>query len=165
MSRTYVDEEKMLEYQQTVAEHKQPDWIQKHLNIYNESGEKGHFWDATFSGGHAKTPTLLLTTTGRKSGKQITMPLIYGEDGNNYVIVASKGGAPEHPAWYLNLRANPRVDLQVVNKKCHAVARRATGSERARLWKMMSDVYPPYPEYQTRTTREIPVVVLEVKGS
>ena len=102
----------------------------------------------------AKTPTLLLTTTGRKSGKQLTMPLIYGVDGKDYVIVASKGGAPEHPAWYLNLQANPQVDLQVADKKCRAVAQTATGEERKHLWDMMTKVYPPYPDYQTRTTRE-----------
>ncbi len=144
-----------------MEQHDLPDWIGKHLGEYQQSGEKGHYWDATFAGGHAKTPTLLLTTTGRKSGKQITMPLIYGADGNSYVIVASKGGAPEHPAWYLNLQANAEVGLQVADKKLRAVARTSTGAERQRLWDMMSAVYPPYPEYQTRTEREIPVVVLE----
>ena len=165
MTEKIVDAAAPREYAKAMNQHKPLDWVVKHLDVYNASGKKGHYWDATFAGGHAKTPTLLLTTTGRKSGKQLTMPLIYGEDGNNYVIVASKGGAPEHPAWYLNLQANPQVDLQVADKKFHAVARTATAQERERLWKMMSDVYPPYPEYQTRTTREIPVVVLEVKGS
>ena len=138
-----------------------PGWITKHLNEYATAPEKGHLWDATAAGGRPDTPTLLLTTTGRKSGKQITMPLIYGVDGDRWVIVASKGGAPEHPAWFLNLQAKPQVELQVVGKKFSAVARVASGEERARLWKLMSDIYPPYPEYQTRTTREIPVVVLE----
>lgn len=138
-----------------------PAWIGKHLNQYQQAPDKGHDWDATKAGGHASTPTLLLTTTGRKSGKQLTAPLIYGVDGNNYVVVASKGGAPEHPSWYLNLQSQPRVELQVVEKKMRAVARTATGSERQRLWQMMTAIYPPYPSYQLKTQREIPVVILE----
>ena len=141
--------------------HELPDWIATHLQDYATNPEKAHYWDATFAGGHAKTPCLLLTTTGRKSGKQITMPLIYGKDGDRHVIVASKGGAPEHPAWYRNLVAQPKADIQVVDKKYRVVARAATGEERKRLWAMMSEVYPPYPSYQEKTDREIPVVVLE----
>lgn len=146
------------------AEREVPEWITAHLRRYAESPAQGHLWDATAAGGRPNTPTLLLTTTGRKSGRQLTMPLIYGKDGDHYVIVASKGGAPEHPAWYLNLQSNPRVDLQVVEDKFPAVARTATGEERERLWKMMSAIYPPYPSYQLRTNREIPVVVLEKRG-
>ena len=138
-----------------------PKWILHHLQQYAESPEQGHLWDATAVGGHANTPTLLLTTTGRKSGRQLTMPLIYGKDGDRYVIVASKGGAPQHPAWYLNLQHNPRVDVQVIRDKFPALARTVTGEERERLWKMMSAIYPPYPSYQQRTDRQIPVVVLE----
>ena len=89
------------------------------------------------------------------------MPLIYGKDGDRHIIIASKGGAPEHPAWYLNLVAQPKVNVQVSDKKFHAVARVATGEERQRLWAMMTGVYPPYPDYQKNTDREIPVVVLE----
>jgi deazaflavin-dependent oxidoreductase (nitroreductase family) len=138
-----------------------PQWIVDHLRLYEESPEKGHLWDATAPGGHPDTPTLLLTTTGRKSGKQLTMPLIYGKDGDRYVIVASKGGDPKHPAWYLNLQDNPQVHVQVVRDKFTATARTAKGEERARLWKMMTAIYPPYPSYQQKTDREIPVVVLE----
>ncbi|HEY6644659.1 nitroreductase family deazaflavin-dependent oxidoreductase [Povalibacter sp.] len=148
---------------ESVTRQELPKWIVDHLHRYAESPEKGHLWDATAVGGHADTPTLLLTTTGRKSGRQLTMPLIYGRDGDRYVIVASKGGAPQHPAWYLNLQANPEVTLQVIRDKFPAVARTATGEERERLWKMMSAIYPPYPSYQERTDREIPVVVLERK--
>jgi deazaflavin-dependent oxidoreductase (nitroreductase family) len=140
-----------------------PKWIVDHLRQYAESPEKGHLWDGSAAGGHANTPTLLLTTTGRKSGRQLTMPLIYGQDGDRYVVVASKGGDPKHPAWYLNLQDNPQVDVQVVRDTFAAVARTATGEERARLWEMMSKIYPPYPSYQQRTDREIPVVVLERK--
>ena len=110
-----------------------PIWIGKHLHEYRQSPSKGHAWDARAAGGHADTPTLLLTTTGRKSGKQLTAPLIYGVDGSNYVVVASKGGAPEHPSWYLNLQTQPNVEVQVVEKKTRAVARNATGAERQRL--------------------------------
>jgi deazaflavin-dependent oxidoreductase (nitroreductase family) len=138
-----------------------PDWIKKHLDEYAKAPAKGHLWDATAAGGRADTPTLLLTTIGRKSGKSITLPLIYGADGDTQVIVASKGGAPEHPAWYLNLQADPHVEVQVIDKKFHATARVATGTERQRLWDKLVEVYPPYTDYQKKTTREIPVVVLE----
>jgi proline iminopeptidase len=89
------------------------------------------------------------------------MPLIYGEANGAYVIVASKGGAPTHPGWYLNLAAQPAVEVQVIADKFRAVARTATGEERARLWKIMEKIYPPYNAYQAKTQREIPVVVLE----
>ena len=137
-----------------------PGWITKHLDEYAAAPEKGHLWDASFAGGRPNTPTLLLTTTGRKSGKQITMPLIYGAEGDRFIIVASKGGAPEHPAWFLNLLAQPQVELQVVDKKFRAVASVASGAERARLWQFMADIYSPYIDYQKKTTREIPVVIL-----
>jgi deazaflavin-dependent oxidoreductase (nitroreductase family) len=141
-----------------------PQWILDHLEQYRQSPDEAHFWDATFAGGRPRTPTLLLTTVGRKSGKRLTLPLIYGTDGDRHVIVASKGGAPEHPAWYLNLQSNPQVDVQVAARKFQAVARTASGEERRRLWEMMAGIYPPYPDYQKRTDREIPVVVLETKA-
>jgi deazaflavin-dependent oxidoreductase (nitroreductase family) len=106
-------------------------------------------------------PTLLLTTVGRKSGRELTMPLIFGRSGQDYVIVASKGGAPAHPAWYLNLEANPSVRLQVKADKFAARARTAQAEERAALWKKMVAIYAPYELYQTKTDRQIPVVVLE----
>jgi len=89
------------------------------------------------------------------------MPLIYGEADGNYVIVASKGGAPEHPGWYLNLTAKPEVEVQVLANRFRAKARTVTGEERARLWQKMAAIYPPYNAYQKKTDREIPVVVLE----
>ena len=140
-----------------------PQIIADHLRQYQQSPREGHLWDARAAGGYADTPTLLLTTVGRKSGKQLTMPLIYGKDAERYVVVASKGGAPQHPAWYLNLASNPQVEVQVADEKFSATARTATGAERQRLWDLMSKVYPPYPSYQERTDREIPVVVLERK--
>lgn len=138
-----------------------PEWIIEHIRTYIESPAQGHLWDGSFAGGRANAPTLLLTTTGRKSGRHITMPLLYGQDGDNYIIVGSKGGAPQHPAWYLNLQANPQVEVQVVEKRFRARARTAVGEERQRLWQLMVDVHPPYPDYQKSTTRVLPVVVLE----
>jgi deazaflavin-dependent oxidoreductase (nitroreductase family) len=153
----------MSEKQSSASKEEVPQWISDHLRRYEEAPAEGHLWDATAPGGYPNTPTLLLTTTGRKSGKQITMPLIYGKEDDRYIIVASKGGAPQHPAWYLNLQANPQVDVQVVEEKFRAIARTATGEERQRMWQLMSAIYPPYPDYQKRTEREIPVVVLEKK--
>lgn len=145
-----------------MSEAKLPDWIQEHLDRYlATNGAEGHLRDFTVGGGKRDTPNLLLTTTGRKSGKPIMLPLIYGTDGGRYVIVASKGGAPEHPAWYLNLLAKPQVGVQVLDKKFHATARTASGEERRRLWQLMAEVFPPYNDYQKLTAREIPVVVLE----
>jgi len=89
------------------------------------------------------------------------MPLIYGEADGNCVVVASKGGAPQHPGWYLNLAAQPQVEVQVLAKRFRAKARTAAGTERARLWEKMAAIYPPYNDYQKKTEREIPVVVLE----
>lgn len=138
-----------------------PDWISQHLARYVATdGEDGYLWDASLGGGKGLVPTLLLTTVGRKSGKELTLPLIFGPSGPDYVIVASKGGAPEHPAWYLNLQANPRVRVQVKADKFAARARTANTAERASLWPKMVEIYAPYAQYQTKTAREIPVVIL-----
>jgi deazaflavin-dependent oxidoreductase (nitroreductase family) len=145
-----------------MSESKLPDWMQDHLDRYLETnGAEGHLRDFTAASGKLDTPTVLLTTTGRKSGKAITQPLIYGIDGGRYVVVGSKGGAPEHPAWYLNLVAQPLLGVQVADRKFRAVARTASGAERQRLWQLMADIYPPYNDYRKLTSREIPVVVLE----
>lgn len=139
-----------------------PKWIADHLQRYLETdGADGHLWDSAPVGGPGPIPTLLLTTTGRRSGKPIVMPLIYGEAGGNYVVVASKGGAPKHPGWYLNLAAHPDVEVQILAKRFRATARTASGAERAELWQQMAAIYPPYNDYQAKTDREIPVVVLE----
>jgi deazaflavin-dependent oxidoreductase (nitroreductase family) len=106
-------------------------------------------------------PTLLLTTTGRKSGKQYTTPLIYGQDGDRYLIVGSRGGADEHRQWYRNLVANPEIEVQVLADKFKARANAAEGGQKARLWKTMTAAWPAYDEYQGRTKCEIPLVIIE----
>lgn len=129
-------------------------WVAQHIRNYVESnGEQGHHWNGV--------PTLLLTTRGRKSGKWRRTALIYGRDGENYIVVASYGGAPKHPTWYLNLRANPEVRVQVGAEKFPARARTAREDEKPRLWQTMTAIWPAYNDYQARTERKIPVVVLE----
>jgi deazaflavin-dependent oxidoreductase (nitroreductase family) len=128
---------------------------ERHVERYRETdGEVGHVW-------RRGSKTLLLTTTGRKTGRPTTTPLIYAEAGDDYVVVASKGGAPAHPGWYRNLAKNPRVEVQVKGDVFPAQARTATGEERERLWELASLQWPDYDAYQTRTERQIPVVVLE----
>ena len=105
-------------------------------------------------------PVLLLTTIGRKSGQPQTAPLLYLEDGGTYVVVASKGGMSHHPLWFKNLEANPRVEIEVGHRKLPATARRATAEEKAALWPRLVKMYPSYADYQARTTRDIPVVIL-----
>jgi deazaflavin-dependent oxidoreductase (nitroreductase family) len=142
---------------------KMPQWMIDHTNRYVSSGGKdGHMYTITPPGYPEMTvPSLLLTTTGRKSGEKFIFPLFYGDHGNGYVIVASKGGAPEHPGWYRNLVANPEVEVQVGTRKLHAKARTTTGGERAELWQKALKFWPPYADYQKKTEREIPVVLLE----
>jgi deazaflavin-dependent oxidoreductase (nitroreductase family) len=129
-------------------------WVADHIRSYVETdGENGHEWKGV--------NTLLLTTRGRKSGKMRRTALIYGKDGDRYVVVASRGGHENHPAWYLNLVANPDVEVQVAADKFSASARTATSEEKARLWPLMASIWPAYNDYQSKTDREIPVVVLE----
>jgi deazaflavin-dependent oxidoreductase (nitroreductase family) len=136
-------------------------WIQEHLARYLATdGADGYLWDSSIGGGQGMVPTLLLTTIGRKSGRELTMPLIFGRSGADYVVVGSKAGAPTHPAWYLNLQAHPEVGVQVKAEKFRARAHTAQGAERARLWPMMVAIYGPYTQYQAKTDRQIPVVVL-----
>jgi deazaflavin-dependent oxidoreductase (nitroreductase family) len=140
-----------------------PEWMQEHAKRYLASGgTEGHLYKVTPPGRSELTvPSLLLTTTGRKSGEKYIFPLFYGQDGNSYIIVASKGGAPEHPGWYRNILANPELDVQVGTKKLKVRARTASGEERARLWQKALEFWPPYADYQQKTQREIPVVVLD----
>jgi len=140
-----------------------PQWMIDHVNLYTSSGgTEGHMYTLTPPGYSEMTvPSLLLTTKGRKSGEKFIFPLFYGVTGNSYIIVASKGGAPAHPGWYRNLLANPEVEVQVGTKKLKARARTATGGERAQLWEKALKFWPPYADYQKKTEREIPVVVLE----
>ncbi|MDP9382277.1 MAG: nitroreductase family deazaflavin-dependent oxidoreductase, partial [Chloroflexota bacterium] len=106
-------------------------------------------------------PTLLLTTRGRRSGKPRRTALIYGLDGDRYLVVASKGGAQQHPLWYLNLLEHPEVEIQVGGDRFRASARTATAEEKPRLWERMTQIWPAYDEYQTKTDRDIPVIILE----
>jgi deazaflavin-dependent oxidoreductase (nitroreductase family) len=125
----------------------------EHVERYRETGgAEGHDWMGT--------TTLILTTTGRRSGEPRDNPLIYGPHGDDYVVIASKGGWPKHPAWYLNLTDNPDVEVQVKADRFKARARTASGEERAELWKMMAERWPAYDDYQRKADREIPVVVL-----
>jgi len=131
-----------------------PDWIADHMRRYLETnGADGHLWNGV--------PTLLLTTTGRRSGVPQTLPLIYGRDGARYVVVASKGGADQHPLWYLNLVAQPQVQVQVAADCFAARAHTASATERPALWSLMAKLWPAYDGYQRKTSRTIPVVVLE----
>lgn len=126
----------------------------EHVQRYFETGGKeGHDWQGTTA--------LILTTKGRKTGEERHAPLIYQRHGDAYLVVASKGGAPEPPAWYLNLEAEPEVTVQVMDDRFTARARTATPEEKPEMWKTMTAVWPAYDEYQTKTDREIPVVVLE----
>lgn len=133
------------------------DWVREHLHRYVATdGANGHEWRGV--------QTLLLTTRGRTSGKLRRTPLIYGRSGEDYVVVASVGGGPRHPGWFHNLVAEPDVTIQVMADEIPARARVAEGEERERLWELMTGVWPAYDDYQTRTTRVIPVVVLETAG-
>jgi deazaflavin-dependent oxidoreductase (nitroreductase family) len=129
-------------------------WVKDHIQQYVESGgTEGYEWRGT--------TILLLTTTGRRSGTQHRTALIYRQVGDDYVIVASRGGAPTHPAWYLNLAANPDVRVQVKDEEFAGRTRVTEGDERAKLWSLMAEVWPDYDNYQTKTDREIPVIVIE----
>jgi deazaflavin-dependent oxidoreductase (nitroreductase family) len=128
---------------------------QEHVRRYRETnGAVGHIWKRG-------AKTLLLTTSGRRTGKPTTTPLIYEEVGDNYVVVASQGGAPKHPGWYRNLMKTPEVEVQVEGDVFMGVARTATGEEREELWKLAAQQWPDYDVYQQRAERQIPVVVLE----
>lgn len=131
-----------------------PLYGKEHVTRYHETdGDVGHDWEGT--------QTLLLTTTGRQSGEPRELALIYGRHGDDYLIVASKGGADDPPAWYLNLQADPDVEVQVKGDRFRARARTATPEEKPELWPIMTAEWPSYDSYQAKTEREIPVVVLE----
>jgi deazaflavin-dependent oxidoreductase (nitroreductase family) len=129
-------------------------WVARHVRRYVDTdGRSGHRWNGT--------TTLLLTTRGRRSGRLRRTALIYGRDGDRYVVVASNGGARNHPHWYLNLTAQPEVQVQVQAERFAALARTAGAEERPRLWRLMAEIWPDYERYQKRTGRELPVVILE----
>ena len=127
---------------------------EEHIRRYRETGgEVGYIWNGATA--------LLLTTTGRRTGELRTSPMIFARDGDDYLVVASSGGAPRHPQWYLNLAAIPEAEIQVRAERLPVTARTAPSpAERARLWKIMAGIWPNYDTYQARTDREIPVVVL-----
>ena len=127
----------------------------EHVERYRATdGAEGYEWQKG-------TTILLLGTKGRKSGREYTHPLIFREHDGAYLVVASKGGAPEPPAWYVNLQADPEVKVQIKGEVFDAHARTATAEEKPQLWREMTEVWPAYDEYQQKTSREIPVVVLE----
>jgi deazaflavin-dependent oxidoreductase (nitroreductase family) len=129
----------------------------EHVKRYRETGgEDGHDWQGT--------QTLLLTTKGRRSGELRELPLIYGRSGDDYLIVASRGGSDDPPAWYLNLQAEPEVEVQVRGDRFKAHARTATADEKRELWPTMTAEWPAYDDYQKKTDREIPIVILEREG-
>ncbi|MYH61497.1 MAG: nitroreductase family deazaflavin-dependent oxidoreductase [Caldilineaceae bacterium SB0675_bin_29] len=139
-----------------MADREVPGWVKEHIRRYLDSdGEDGHIWNGV--------PTLLLTTTGRRSGKSRTTPLIYGkvQGEETYVIVASRGGATHHPSWYLNLVETPAVPLRVGSDCFDATARTASSDEKPSLWTMMAEIWPAFNEYPAKTDRVIPVVILE----
>ena len=126
----------------------------EHIERYEATGgEEGYDWQGT--------TILLLHTTGRKSGKAYTHPLIYRDWEGKYLIVASKGGAPDSPEWFKNIEADPNVEIQIKDEKFAAHARTATEDEKPAMWKHMAEVWPDYDDYQKKTDRPIPVVVLE----
>ena len=126
---------------------------EEHVRVYRETaGERGYHWRGT--------TILLLTTTGRTSGEPRTTPLIHRTDGDRWIVVASKGGWPENPSWFENLVADPDATIEVKGDEVPVRATTATGEERSRLWSLMTEVWPAYDDYQARTEREIPVVVL-----
>jgi deazaflavin-dependent oxidoreductase (nitroreductase family) len=130
---------------------------QEHVRRYLETdGAVGHEWNGA--------TCLILTTRGRKSGEPRSVPLIYGRDGDDYIVIASKGGAPEHPSWYENLLAEPRVHVQVRCDRFDAIARTIHGVGRDRLWSVMTSLWPNYDQYAKRTTRKIPLIVLKRHG-
>jgi deazaflavin-dependent oxidoreductase (nitroreductase family) len=127
---------------------------QEHVRVYRETGgEHGYRWRGQ--------TILLLTTKGRVSAEERTTPLIHRTDDGRWVVVASKGGAPDHPDWYKNLRADPEATIQVKGEQIPVRANVARGDDRTRLWRLMTETWPAYDQYQQKTSREIPVVVLE----
>lgn len=133
------------------------EWVAQHIRQYVATdGRSGHRWRGA--------PTLLLTTTGRRSGLLRRTALIYGRDGDCYVVVASNGGRARHPAWYLNLLDEPGVHVQVEGEMFAARARPASAEDKARLWPAMTQIWPEYDSYQAKTSRDIPVVIIEPRS-
>jgi deazaflavin-dependent oxidoreductase (nitroreductase family) len=126
-----------------------------HAGVYRATGGK-------LFGRMGKSPIMLLNTVGRKTGRKRTSPLLYVMDGEDFVIIASKGGAPTHPAWYLNLKANPDATVEVGDREVRVRAEEVDSEEKVRLWQKMIEMYPTYDDYKTKTEREIPLLVLRL---
>jgi deazaflavin-dependent oxidoreductase (nitroreductase family) len=125
----------------------------EHVRVYRETeGRRGYHWRGA--------TILLLTTRGRVSGEVRTMPLIFRADGDRWIVVASKGGWPQHPGWFSNLEADPDAEIELLGERIAVRATVAEGEERSRLWSLMTEDWPAYDEYQQRTDRQIPVVIL-----
>ena len=138
------------------------DGVARHKNAYlGSGGREGHIWDFTKIGGHYLTTTLLLETVGAKSGERRVTPLIYGDIGGEVVIVASKGGADVHPAWYWNIKAMNQVNIQIATQAFRCDWREPASGERRHIWDFMVEIYPPYRDYQSATAREIPIVMFK----
>lgn len=138
------------------------EFVAKHRDSYLSSGGRdGHVLDYRHLGGHRFTTCLLLETVGRKSGEQRVTPLIYGDTGGEVVIVASKGGADVHPAWYLNVKAAKDITFQIGGQAFRATWREPAGDEREAIWSFMASLYPPYRDYQAATQRKIPIVCFQ----
>jgi deazaflavin-dependent oxidoreductase (nitroreductase family) len=137
-------------------------FIGEHLTAYLRSGgAEGHILDNRGSGGHHFGTTCLIRYRGRKSGKLFITPLSYADRGGEVIIVGSKGGADTHPAWYLNIAAAPEVDFQIATQAFRATWREPQGDERRKIWDFMVDCYPFYGEYEKRTSRQIPLVMMK----
>ena len=137
------------------------DWAVEHREMYLQSGgAQGHIMDLTAVGGHVFSTHCLIKYMGRKSGKTFITGLIYGDIGGEVVICASKGGADNHPAWYLNIRDSETVEFQIGTQAFRASWREPQGQEREKIWNFMVDVFPTYAKYQASTGRKIPLVMM-----
>jgi len=141
------------------------DWFTAHMALWARDPVKAHDWDTTPVGGNGICPTLLLTTRGRHTGEPRSLPLLYQPSGEGFVIVASRGGSHRHPGWYLNLLGDPACEALVGRMHYRLLARTLEGDERTRWWHAMSRFWPAYTDYQARTTRQIPVVMLRITSA
>lgn len=142
------------------------DFMTEHREQYLRSGgARGHIMDIVAVGGHPFTTHCLIRYTGRKSGKVFITPLIYGDIGGEVVIVASKGGADQHPAWYLNIRDSAEVEFQIATEAFRGTWREPQGNERDKVWAFMVEVFPSYAAYQASTERHIPLVMMKAVDS
>ena len=136
--------------------------FEAHLELYRTDPEKAHYWDTSAIGANGLVATLMLTTVGRKSGQARLVTLQYFRPDGLYVVVGSKGGMADHPVWYRNLEATPACEIQVGAIHALATARRAEAEEYDRLWQIVSDEQPQYKVYSKRTSRRIPLIILDM---